>query len=215
MFVGKYNLRQLEIVEFSERVYHEGLRHKGINGSLYEDILIKFLREDLPDLCFFKGQIRDNRNYSSQFDIIIAKNTTKQTEFIKSINPYVSIVEKGQALGVIELKKWGNPKMISQGGKIDIEYQKFKKNFPELDYLLVCLRFKDRINKTDNNWESLKENIQADGKYCFFGRVSDKNKEWVFPWTENKVLLKENENYLNEYENLIERIKTLGNTVYN
>ncbi len=43
MFTGKYNLRQLEIVEFSERVYHEGLRHKGINGSLYEDILIKFL----------------------------------------------------------------------------------------------------------------------------------------------------------------------------
>jgi hypothetical protein len=215
MFAGKYNLRQLKIVEFSERVYHEGLRHKGINGSLYEDILIKFLREDLPDLCFFKGQIIDETRSSSQFDIIIAKKGTQQTEFIKNINPYVSIVEKEQALGVIELKKWGNPKMISQGGKIDTEYQKFKKNFTELDYLLVYLRFKDRINKTHNNWESLKENIKADGKYCFFGRVSDKNKEWIFPWTENKVLLKENEIYLNEYENLIERIKTLGNTVYN
>lgn len=215
MFEKKYNLRQLEIVEFSERVYHEGLRHKGINGSLYEDILIKFLREDLPEFCFFKGQIREERNFSSQFDIIIAKNTTQQTEFIKSINPYVSIVEREQALGVIELKKWGNPKMISKGGKIDTEYRKFKQYFPELDYLLVCFRFKDRINKTHNNWESLKENIQADGKYCFFGRASDKNKEWIFPWIENKVLLKENELYLNEYENLIKRIKTLGNTVYN
>jgi len=213
MFAGRYNLRQLEIVEFSERVYHEGLRHKGINGSLYEDILIKFLREDLPDLCFFKGQIRDERYLSSQFDIIITKKNTQQTEFIKSVNPYVSIVERDKALGVIELKKWGNPKMISQGGKIDTEYQKFKRHFPELDYLLVCLRFKDRINKTHNNWESLKDNIQSDGKYCFFGRVSDKNQEWIFPWIKNKVLQKENEMYLNQYEKLIEQIKTLHNKV--
>lgn len=212
MFAGRYNLRQIEIVEFSERVYHEGLRHKGINGSLYEDILIKFLREDLPDFCFYKGQIRDERYFSSQFDIIIAKKNTQQTEFIKSINPYVSIVERDKALGVIELKKWGNPKMISQGGKIDTEYQKFKRHFPELDYLLVCLRFKDRINKTSNNWESLKDNIQSDGNYCFFGRVSDKNQEWIFPWIKNKVLQKENEIYLNQYEKLIEQIKTLHNS---
>ncbi|RLD55957.1 MAG: hypothetical protein DRJ01_15920 [Bacteroidetes bacterium] len=210
MFTGKYNLRQLEIVEFSEKVYHEGLRHKGINGSLYEDILIKFLREDLPNLCFFKGQIKDKRYFSSQFDIIIAKKTMQQTEFIKSINPYVSIVKREQALGVIELKKWGNPKMISPGGKIDTEYQKFKRHFPELDYLLVCLRFKDRINTTHNNWESLKDNIQTDGSYCFFGRVSDKNKEWIFPWIKNETLLKENEIYLNQYEKLIEQIKNVA-----
>lgn len=210
MFTSRYNLRQLEIVEFSERVYHEGLRHKGINGSLYEDILIKFLREDLPDLCFFKGQIRDERFFSSQFDIIIAKKKTPQTEFIKRINPYVSIVKRDKALGVIELKKWGNPKMISKGGKIDTEYQKFKSQFPELEYLFVCLRFKDRINKTHNNWESLKDKIQTDGSYCFFGRVSNKNKEWIFPWIKNETLLKENEIYLNQYEKLIEQIKNVA-----
>ena len=214
MFGGKYNSRQLEIVEFSERVYHEGLRHKGINGSLYEDILIKFLREDLPELSFFKGQIRDGRHFSSQFDIIIAEKETQQTEFIKSINPYVSVVDRKQALGVIELKKWGNPKMISQNGKIDTEYQKFKQYFPELTYLLVCLRFKDRINKTHNNWKSLKNNIQSDGSFCFFGRTSHKNKEWIFPWNENKILLSENKLYLNQYEKLIEKIKTLHNIGY-
>lgn len=213
MFEERYNSRQLEIVEFSERVYHEGLRHKGINGSLYEDILIKFLREDLPELCFFKGQIRDNRHFSSQFDIIIAKKGTQQTEFIKNINPYVSVVERKQALGIIELKKWGNPKMISKNGRIDTEYQKFKESFPELTYLLVCLRFKDRINKTHNNWESLKNNIQSDGSFCFFGRASDKNEEWIFPWNENKILLTENEIYLNQYEKLIRKIKTLHNNV--
>lgn len=213
MFVDKYNLRQLEIVEFSERVYHEGLRHKAINGSLYEDILIKYLREDLPNLCFFKGQIKNKEKSSQQFDIIIAKPNTEQTEFLQKVNPYVSMVELENVLGVIELKKWANPKMISKGGKIDIEYHKFKKEFKELEYILVCLRFKDRIHKTSNNWENLKENISADAKYCFFGRVSDKNKEWQFPWSKNSVLLKENEQYLDQYLELVMRIKTLHNNV--
>lgn len=214
MFDKKYNLRQIEIVEFASRVYHAGLRHKSINGSLYEDILIKYLREDLPSLCFFKGQIKSAEKSSQQFDIIIAKPNTEQTEFLRNVNPYVSMVEREKVLGVIELKKWANPKMISVGGKIDNEYQKFKKEFPELDYIFVCLRFKDRLYKTSNNWINLKDNLNVDAKYCFFGRVSDKNKEWEFPWTENKTnLLKENEQYLNQYKELITRIKTLHNNV--
>ena len=213
MFIGKYNLRQLQIVEFSERVYHEGLRHKGINGSLYEDVLIKYLREDLPNLCFFKGQIKNEDKSSQQFDIIIAKPNTEQTKFLRQVNPYVSMVQRANVLGVIELKKWGNPKMISKGGSIDKEYHKFKKQFEELEYIFVCLRFKDRIFKTANNWKSLKNDISADAKYCFFGRSTHKNKEWKFPWSKNSVLLEENQQYLNQYEQLILRIKTLHNNV--
>ncbi len=213
MFVDKYNIRQFEIVEFSARVYHSGLRHKSINGSLYEDLLIKYLREDLPNLCFFKGQIKNEEKSSQQFDIIIAKPNTEQNEFLRQVNPYVSMVERNNVLGVIELKKWANPKMISEGGKIDNEYRKFKEEFSELEYIFVCLRFKDRIHKTSNNWVNLKNKVSADSKFCFFGRVADKNKEWEFPWSKNSVLLKENEQYLNQYKELIMRIKTLHNNV--
>ena len=209
MFKNKYNKRQLEIVEFSEKVYHAKLRHKGINGALYEDVLIKYLREDLKEFSFFKGQIIDENSISSQFDIIIAKKNTEQTKFIKSVNPYISAVNIESALGVIELKKWGNPKMIAKEGVINSEYRKFKKKYSELSYLFVSLRFKDRISKIENNWINLKKDLETDGKFCFFGRTSKKNKEWE-PWLDNKKLLEENEKYQGEYEKLILKIKTLS-----
>lgn len=203
--------RQIQLVEFAARVYHSGLRHKGINGTLYENKLIQYLREDIPELDFFRGQIRNERTSSSQYDILICKKGSEQKEFLKSVDPYVNIVDHSDCLGVIELKKWGNPKMISKNGPIDEAYKKFKNEFPSLEYLFVTLRFKDRKRLTERNWKELSKDLGFDGKFCFFGNVYHSDKEWEFPWIENDKLIEKNSEYLGEYEKLIKKIKTLPN----
>ena len=173
--------RQIEIVEFSARVYHSGLRHKGVNGTLYENKLIQFLREDIPELDFFRGQIKNGNKSSPQYDIMICNKGVKHEEFLRKVDPLANIVVKSDCLGVIELKKWGNPKMISQQGTIDIAFKKFKDDFPSLTYLFVTLRFKDRKTLKSRNWTELSKDLKTDGKFCFFGNVhhSDKNGSFL------------------------------------
>lgn len=204
-----YSRRQIELVEFSEKVYHKGLRHTGINGCLYEDILLKYLREDIPEFTFFKGQIRTDNNSSPQYDIIICKKDTPQKDFLKEINPYINIVEREDCLGVIEVKKWAYPKMISCAGDINRSYELFNAVFPNLKYIFVCFRFKDRKKGGDNVWEICKSELLINDKFCFWGNVHHIDSEWVFPWIENKPLIERNSSYLGEYENLINTIKNL------
>ncbi len=204
-----YNRRQIELVEFTARVYHSGLRHKGINGSLYEDKLINFLRRDIPELNFYKGQIRDNESSSPQYDIIICKNGFVQPDFLQGVNDFVNIVDKNDCLGVIELKKSGFPKMISEEGVIQQAYNSFKDKFPELNYFFVCLRFNDRVKKTENNWINLIDKLKTDGNFCFFGKSNDKDRECEFPWIQNTDLIEKHKNYLGQYQQLIMAIKKL------
>lgn len=184
-----YSNRQIELVEFSEKVYHKGLRHKGINGCLYEDILIKYLREDIPELTFYKGQIRTVKDISSQYDIIICKRNTLQKDFLKEINPYINIVEEEDCLGVIELKKWGYPKMISTLGNINGCYHQFKSRYPNLAYIFVCFRFKDRKKNNDKTWEICKSELLINDKFCFWGNVYHEDEEWIFPWKNNEKMI--------------------------
>ena len=206
-----YNKRQLEIVEFSERVYHEGLRHKGLNGSLYEDFFITYLRSDLPELDFYKGQILTKgeikNETSAQYDIIVCKKGTEQKSFLDGITSMINLVSPNDVRGVIELKKWANPKMINRDGVVNRSYQIFKKSFPNLDYLFVCLRFKDRITIGQNRWHGLNGDLEMKGKYCFYGNVDHLNKEWVFPWTEDRF--ERYKVYMGEYERLIRELRTL------
>jgi len=202
-----YTKRQIELVEFSEMVYHNGLRHKAINGSLYEDKLIRYLRNDIKEFSFFKGQIKDNYSTSLQYDIIICRKETIQLDFLKNVNEVINIVDRKDCYGVIELKKWGNPKMLDENGKIKESYVIFKNKFPELKYFFVCLRFKDRkLNK--NNWFSLETQLKTDGNFCFFGNVG--NQEWKFPWNENQKLIEDNKHYFGEYKKLIDEIKNVA-----
>lgn len=205
-----YNKKQLELVEFSEMVYHSGLRNKGINGSLYEDRLIQLLRNDIPEFSFFKGQIRINEKSSSQFDVIICNKETRQLEFLKDISETINVVNKQNCLGVIELKKWGNPQMISNDGVIQKAYESFKTIYPELKYYFVCLRFKDRKNKTYTNWHKLEKELKTDGNFCFWGRVDKQNEEWNFPWINNLEYIQQNKIYFGEYERLVETIKNVA-----
>jgi hypothetical protein len=196
--------RQIELVEFSEKIYHSGLRHTGINGSLYEDILIKFLREDIPQFDFFKGQIKNDSNSSSQYDIMICKKGTPQNSYLKDVNHYINIIERKNCLGVIELKKWAYPKMLSRDGVIQSAYYSFKKDYPELRYFFVTLRFKDRKKNIEKTWSILKQELTIDGKFCFFGRTDPKDMEWKTPW--NEEIIKKHEAYDGEYENLLKAI---------
>lgn len=204
-----YARRQIELVEFSEKVYYNGLRHKGINGCLYEDIFIKYLREDIPELAFFKGQIKTGTKTSSQYDIIICKNRTPQKDFLKGINPYINIVEQADCLGVIELKKWGHPKMISTLGNINNCYQQFNGKHSNLTYIFVCFRFKDRKKSNYKTWEVCKSELLFNDKFCFWGNVHHENSEWIFPWKDNEKMINTNSYYLGEYHELIKTISKL------
>jgi len=194
--------RQVEIVEFSEKIYHLGLRHSGINGSLYEDLFIQILREELPQFDFYKGQIKFEEKSSPQYDIIICRKGTPQIDFLYKVNPLINIVDIENCYGVIELKKWAFPKMIKENGEIQSAYNHFKVLHPKLKYFFVALRFKDR-KKGDSNWNSLKSQLNVDGKFCFFGRTEHSNKEWL-PWSQD--LIKKHEAYNGEFENLIKHI---------
>jgi hypothetical protein len=197
--------RQIELVEFSEKIYHLGLRHTGINGSLYEDLFIKILREELPKFDFYKGQIKGEIKPSPQYDILICKKDTPQIDFLREVNPLVNIVDAKNCYGVIELKKWAYPKMINETGEIQNAYYHFKILHPTLKYFFVALRFKDR-KKGSTNWNNLKIGLNVDGKFCFFGRTEHSDQEWL-PWTEK--LIKKHENYDFEFEKLIEMISNL------
>lgn len=198
--------RQVEIVEFSEKVYHLGLRHKGINGSLYEDLFIQILREELPHLAFYKGQIRGGIKSSPQYDIMICKKDTPQPDFLRKVSSFVNIVDQQNCYGVIELKKWASPKMISKTEEIQHACNEFKKRHPKLKYYFVTLRFKDRKNGQDN-WTTLKSELEVDDKFCFFGRTEHSDKEWE-PWTPE--LIKKHEAYNGEFERLVEVISNIA-----
>jgi hypothetical protein len=198
--------RQIEIVEFSEKIYHLGLRHRGINGCLYEDLFIQILREELSEFDFYKGQLQDEIKSSPQYDVIICKKGTPQKDFLKKVNPLVNIVESQNCYGVIELKKWAFPKMIGKEGQIQNDYNKFKALHPKLKYFFVALRFKDRKQGYDK-WNNLKSQLDVDGKFCFFGRTEHANQEWL-PWSEE--LIQKNEAYNGEFEKLIEQISNIA-----
>lgn len=99
--------------------------------------------------------------------------------------------------------------MICQDGAINSAYSNFKTSFPKLNYLFVCFRFKERKNKIEKNWESLKEELNVDEKFCFWGNIHKKDKEWEFPWINNTTLIQRNSKFLDEYERLVKYIKQL------
>jgi hypothetical protein len=203
--MNKYTTRQFEMVEFSEKVYHAGLRHKSINGALYEDLLITYLREDVPELSFYKGQIDNGHNSrSSQMDVIVCRKDTPELDFIKQVSPFVNLVPRKDCLGVIELKKWGQPSMIRHNGTINDAYDKFKAEYPELKFLFVSFRYKDRKHDTLNNWHTLYRELKADGAYPFSGRVT--NNEWE-PWSDPHLNF--HKEYFGQYERLVNDLKGL------
>lgn len=204
-----FDRRQLEIVEFSEQVYHAGLRHKGINGSLYEDFFINYLREDVKDLKFYKGEIKTEKpTESSQYDIIICKPVTKIASFLIPVTSFVNIVEEKNVLGVIEIKKWCHPKMIETDGIINKSYYTFKSKFPNLKYFFLTFRYKDRVKINKRNWHQINTQLLADNKFCLFGNTNDSFKEWEFPWMDD--CFENHQPYLGQYQKLIEVINNLS-----
>jgi hypothetical protein len=207
--MNKYDIRQIELVEFGEQVYHSGLRHKGINGNLYEDILIKYLREDIPELSFFKGQIRTDNISSNQYDILICKKDTKQLAFLKDISNNINVINPDDCLAVVELKKCAYPRVVSSGGAINVACKNFKKSFSNLKYVFVCFRFEEGKNKIENTWKNHKHSTYTDDCFCFWGNVFSEDQEWDFPWINNRKLIQRNHKYLGEYERLINYIRKL------
>jgi len=212
--MNNHSRRQIEIVEFAAKVYHSGRRHTGINGTLYENKLLQYLRADVPELDFYRGQIRNDKESSSQYDIIICKKGVKQEKYLEEVDLNVNIVDKSDCYGVIELKKWAHPKMISENGPINIAYKKFNIEFPSLKYLFVTFRFKDRKKLINKNWYVLSKSLDIDDKFCFFGNVYNSDEEWKFPWNKQSRVIERNNHYLGEYERLIGTLKDIANSKF-
>lgn len=205
---SRYLQRQFELLEFCTNVYHSGLRSTSVNGALYEDALIKYLREDVPELGFYKGQIIDGEIVKSkQIDIIVTKKGITQPDFLKGFSDVVNLVGRNDALAAIELKKWCQPKMIEPDGVIPRDCKKFKRDFPELKYFFVAFRNRDRLNSTDRNWHSIIDDLETDGNYCFAGNTRKKDHDWETPWNDKVRLL--HKEYWGQYEALITTLKSM------
>lgn len=208
-----YNFRQFKLVEFSEQVYHEGLRHTGINGSLYEDCLIRFLRKDIPEFEFYKGQIKVANNNSKtdkqrQIDVMICKKGTGQKKFLQEVSDIINIVEPSECIGIIELKKWAHPDMIRINGDIYNAHIEFKERYDKIPYFFVCLRFKDRKRKKEANWTELSKPLITDGNFCFCGNTAKKDQDKFPPWSSE--VIDKHRAYWGEYEQLVSTIKKLN-----
>src|SRR3989442_789656 len=106
-----FNETQKWLVEKSERVHEAGIRHKGLSGTICEDLLMEKLRISIPELNFgggivkfgnpeVKGAKLREENLSSQIDIIIY-HEQPAFELEKSV-----VVKISNVKGIIEVKKW-------------------------------------------------------------------------------------------------------------
>lgn len=198
-----YNSRQKLLVEKCERFHEKGINHGSLSGSLVEDLLITFLREDIKGFNFFKGQIRSGNESSCQIDIIICDDSFKQDEVFRFFKNYINVVPLENVKGVIEVKKWANPKMLSKKGSLQSVKNEFEKFAPHIPYMFVAFRFHDRV-KEKKYFEDFNEtNIDS---FCFYG-----GNTGVYPWDEDEWDNFDTQcHYCDEYERLVTSIKSLG-----
>lgn len=213
-----YNQTQKQIVELCEKANYYGIRHKGLSGTVCEDVLTNALKRDVADFKFGRGVIKFSKNLgadiktkndlSPQIDILIYKG-----EPIINIHNTV-VVDISQVAGIIEVKKWLFPKNMSRAqetiGKLKLLIEELKnKTSKEVKIFLVAIRFHDRFTIDVNFFSELKK-YPASNTYCFYSHYSkDVNGKILFPW-EDKDWDNFNESmYAKQYEKLVNDIRLI------
>lgn len=207
--MDRFKQIQKDLVEKCERAHEAGIRQAGLVGTVCEDSLVDALQKDIPELNFGRGVIKlgnpekigsslVSKDLSTQLDIVIYRGPPRIT-----IANCV-VVLKNQAVGIIEVKKWQDPKTIVSTN----EYlEKLRKKVGSgIPVFLVAFRFKDRVKH--RNWFTETGSYDRNWHYCFFGRYSRRNSRDLYPWEEDSWSNFEND-YAGEYKRLVNSIKKL------
>jgi len=217
-----YNVIQKELINKSEKAHFEGIRHKGLSGTICENLLIKALRENIPGVNFDRGVIKfcspelkgkniRKGDISSQIDIIIYRGKP-----LFEIEGNV-VVHISQVFGVIEVKKWTYPSTIKSDGPVVRSINKIKRQLSDktnrkIHIFFVTYRFSDRRNK-NITWFTEKDKIPIENKYCFFGSFSTKKGWAIYPPEDPEWTNLEKGPYSSQFEKLVEDIKKLTKTI--
>lgn len=213
---NNFNKTQKHLVEMSERAHEAGFRHKGLSGTICENLLTETLRKDVPEFCFDRGVISFATNPSS--NSVSTKDLSPQMDIIiydgepsARIGDHV-IVHKSQAKGIIEVKKWLYPHSLFRAQAQLGQIKKLTERFAETKYkivpFLVTFRFHDR-QRIERNWFTETKDFGIKNRYCFFGKYSSINGTNLYPWQEKYWEDFDSCQYAGQYERLVRDIKAL------
>src|SRR3989338_10667621 len=214
--MDNFNKTQKWLIEQSERAHEVGLRHKGLSGTICENLLTEVLRKDIPDFSFDRGIILFATNPASkpvnskdlppQLDIIIYEGKP-----LAGIGDQV-VVHELQAKGIIEVKKWLFPDSLfraqAQLEQINKLTDKLSNTKNIIEPFLVTFRFHDR-KKIVRTWFTETKNFGIKNRYCFSGKYSRVNGVNLYPWQEKWWDNFEAYPYVGEYKRLVNDIKKL------
>ena len=211
-----FNKTQQHLIEMSERAHEVGFRHRGLSGTICENLLTEALRKDVPDFSFDRGIISfatdptsnpvNSKNLSPQLDIIIYKG--KPAARIGDL----VIIHESQARGIIEVKKWLYPHSLfraqAQLEQIKRLTDQLLKTKHEIVPFLVTFRFHDR-QRVECNWFTETKDFGIKNRYCFSGKYSSINGTNLYPWQEKWWNNFEKYEYAGQYKRLVKDIKDL------
>lgn len=189
--MSTWNQVQQRLVELSERVHYHGIRHAGLCGAIYEDVLIGELQKAIPQLRFGRGIIKFApttdfgkallpQQLSGQVDVIVFRGDP-QFEVQNAVAVHIE-----QVAAVIEVKKWQNLS-DTPARKNDIVKWKdllLKHSGRPIPVFLVTYRFEDRGKPA--NWMEFQAGIPSDHVYAFYGGLTRKRSISLYPWEEDK-----------------------------
>jgi len=214
--MNSFDAAQKELIDKAERAHYEGIRHKGLSGSVCEDLLIEALRDSFTSsrLNFDRGMIKfaaaRTRGQglagamSSQMDIMVYEGEPVYRTLSQAI------VHISKVKGVVEIKKWTHSKMMRASVKEKIERthtlleQKAGRNIP---LFFVTFRYHDRGNF--ENWRSAVAAFSTPLAYSFSGRFTGRGGVNLYPWQESWWNDFEHYPYRGQYERLVKDLSKL------
>jgi hypothetical protein len=206
--MNEFDRIQKQLIYKAERAHFEGLQHKGLAGTVCEDLLIKALRRSLRSsgLKFSRGVIKfatasvrgkklDRALLSPQMDTIVYKGRPSYETRSQVVVPISGVK------AVIEIKKWAHSKMMRdslQAKAARIEAQLSRKSGRKVPFFFVTFRYKD--GGKIRNWRS---NLPTRYSYCFSGPFSSKSGNNLYPWQEKWWNNFEHYRYRGQYKKLV------------
>lgn len=216
--MNRWNRIQSKLVRRSEEPHFHGLRHKGLSGTICEDLLIKELRRAIPALRFDRGvvkfvnpTIRGNElkaeDLSSQFDIIIYRG---KPVYHSAAN---AVIYAGNVLGVIEVKKWAYAEMllVIRRDLVGLAELFTKKTGHRIPSFFVAFRYHDG-QRGLRSWNLVRRQLPTKYTFAFSGHYSRQEGQNLYPWMERWWKHFESYVYANQYERLVSAIQNLAKT---
>jgi hypothetical protein len=208
-----YNQTQKNLVENAERAHFYGIRHKGLSGTVCEDLLIEALRQSIPSVQFDRGVINFGGRKPANDEPVKSSDLSKQIDIIiyRGQNLYkiagVAVVHIDDVLGVIESTKWGTQKKID--GLAVLERRLTQESARDIGAFFVAFRFHDR-KRGDNWFVRIKHLPRSIRGYCFAGEYGRHKGKNLYPWQESWAENFADCPYAGQYQKFVEAIEELS-----